>query len=129
MFGMTQKLELPDTETEILAKFMKHEGGNSEEKRLIADIIVARKDSEEYPDTVKDIITQKRKFYLNTNFWNNLIKVSEEDIEIAKEVLESETHTSFRGYLYKNMPESKNFLLKLGNEIETYETENYIFFK
>ncbi len=118
------KIEWPEDDAEILARFLNHEGGTAEEKAIIADIIAARIVSDEFPDTVKDVLTQKGSFYINASFWNNQKELSKEDVLIAKEALEKDEHTSYSHYMLLH---SKEFTV-IPSGVKTLETDNYIFY-
>lgn len=118
----------PDTDAEILAKFLNYEGGTAEEKELIASIIVARMKSDDFPDSVKGVLTQNHWFYINSDFWNSMEDPTEEEIALAEEVLAGNTDGEYIYYIFK-MPEMSDIERNVRLEHEFYETEHYIFYK
>lgn len=116
------ELKWPETEEEILAHYICHEGGNAEEKTLIAMIVAGRILDDAYPDNVKDILCQQGHFYLNIEFWNEHANPSEEDLAIAKAVLESPEIPTYKHY------ELIEFVGKLRPIEECYVLEHFAFF-
>lgn len=92
------EIQWPETEEEILACYITHEGGTTEEQTLIAAIVAGRLIDPAYPDNIKDILCQKGHFYLNIDVWNRSVNPSEEAIAIAKSVLESPEVPMYKHY-------------------------------
>ena len=74
------EVELEDEELELLAACVEAEAGNQSVlgKRLVADVILNRVDSEIFPDTVTDVIKQPGQFSVYSNGRLNKAKPSEE---------------------------------------------------
>lgn len=121
-------LEWPDTEEETLAKFLNYEGGTDEDKEMIAKVIANRIKSPYFPDNVKDVLNQKYMFFLHPKYWNSMKDVTEEEIQFAKAILEAEEETEYLAYMFK-MPEDQVFIGRIRSERETFDTQNYIFYK
>lgn len=122
-------IEWPDTDAEILAKFLNHEGGTLEEKELIAGVVAARMESEEFPDSVKGVITQKNWFFINPTFWNSIADPTDEEITLVQEILESENNGEKYFYYTFKQPELSDMLDIIRSNYDVYETENYLFYR
>lgn len=116
------ELEWPESEEEILARFLRIEGGNFEEKTLIANIIVARKFDPRYPDNLREILCQAYMFHLYTEMWNELAVPTEEDYAVAKTALDSPVSPLFTRY------ELIEFVEEVHPEGDCYFTEHFAFF-
>jgi spore germination cell wall hydrolase CwlJ-like protein len=81
---------------ELLAACVEAEAGNQglEGKRLVADVILNRVDSPDFPDTIKGVITQPYHF---TSYWNGSISnvsISDETFEAVTMELEQRSYPS-----------------------------------
>lgn len=121
-------IEWPETDAEILAKFLNHEGGTPEEKELIAGVVAARMESEEFPDSVKGVITQKNWFFINPTFWNSMIKPTDDEITFAEEILANPKEEAYLYYTFKQ-PGLSGMLDVIRSNYDVYEKENYLFYR
>lgn len=81
---------------ELLALCVEAEAGNQglEGKRLVADVVLNRVDSDMFPNTIEGVITQKYHF---TSYWNGAIErvePSAETFEAIKMELETRSYPS-----------------------------------
>lgn len=119
-------VEMSESDIENLSRFIGCESGNDEEKRIIADIIVKRLNSDLFPDNVKDIILQEHQFFFDAEYWNNY-KVLDEDIEIAETAYYAKELSKFDYYLY-NIPDAYEICNQLLSDcIEIKKTDYYLF--
>lgn len=115
-----KNINWPESEEELLARFLMYEGGTLFEKEKIADIVAYRVHSDDFPDEVRDVITQKNMFYVNAEFWNNMSEPSEAELGLATEALARKEHGKYRNYVYNTC--------NLHTELDVLETENYLFY-
>lgn len=81
---VSEEPEKPDTsDAEIIAKVVRAEAGNQDEfgKRLVVDVILNRVDSDEFPDTVRDVIQQKNQFAKGYYYTDDDLKIVKEEME------------------------------------------------
>ena len=76
------------SDQEILAKFIKHVGGDYTEKEIVARIVVDYKNSGEEPVKWSEILGTDKRFYINYRYWISYVTVENEDLNIAKTVLD-----------------------------------------
>jgi N-acetylmuramoyl-L-alanine amidase len=79
-----------------LAACVEAEAGNQglEGKRLVADVILNRVDSPDFPDTIEGVITQPYHF---TSYWNGMISkvsISDETFKAVSMELENRSYPS-----------------------------------
>ena len=77
--------EPEETDAEILAKVMYTEArgvGSKTEQAAVAWCVLNRVDHEDYPDTVREVVTQRHQFA-----WRASAPVTEELLELAQDVL------------------------------------------
>lgn len=84
-----------DEDLLFLANCVEAEAGNQDDlgKRLVCDVILNRVDDPDFPDTIREVITQKYHF---TSYWDGGMdrwKPTEDTIEICREELESRQYT------------------------------------
>jgi spore germination cell wall hydrolase CwlJ-like protein len=92
---------------ELLAACVEAEAGNQGllGKRLVADVILNRVDSPDFPDTIEGVITQPYHF---TSYWNGSISrvsISDETFEAVSMELEQRSYPSllfFTAYAYSD---------------------------
>ena len=87
------KMSREDIELIALLTMAEAEGECEEGKRLVIDTVLNRVDSDEFPNTVKDVIYQKNQF---TSMWNGRVDrcyVMEEVCQLVEEELESRTNS------------------------------------
>lgn len=87
------KMSREDIELIALLTMAEAEGECEEGKRLVIDTVLNRVDSDEFPNTVKDVIYQKNQF---TSMWNGRVDrcyVMEEICQLVEEELESRTNS------------------------------------
>ena len=87
------KMSIEDIELIALLTMAEAEGECEEGKRLVIDTVLNRVDSDEFPNTVKDVIYQKNQF---TSMWNGRVDrcyVMEEICQLVEEELESRTNS------------------------------------
>jgi spore germination cell wall hydrolase CwlJ-like protein len=90
---------------ELLAACVEAEAGNQglEGKRLVADVILNRVDSPDFPDTIEGVITQP---YAFTSYWNGMVSsvsISDETFQAVSMELEQRSNTEllfFTAYAY-----------------------------
>jgi spore germination cell wall hydrolase CwlJ-like protein len=81
---------------ELLAACVEAEAGNQGllGKRLVADVVLNRVDSEDFPNTIEEVIKQPYHF---TSYWNGMIEsvsITEESFDAVKMELESRSYPS-----------------------------------
>ena len=76
------------SDQEILAKFIKHVGGDYSEKEIVARIVVDYKNSGDEQMEWSDILGSDKRFYINYRYWINYVTIENEDLNIAKKILE-----------------------------------------
>ena len=80
---------------ELLALCVESEAGNQGlyGKKLVADVVLNRVDSPDYPDNIADVIMQQNQFsvVLDGRIWT--VEPSEETFEAIREELEVRTNT------------------------------------
>lgn len=71
-----------DYELALMAKVVHAEAGNQDElgKRLIADVILNRLDSDKFPDTVEEVVWQENQFAMNELYTIDDLNVVKEEI-------------------------------------------------
>ena len=76
---------------EILALCVEAEAGNQDlmGKRLVVDVILNRVESDRFPDTIEDVISQKYHF---STYWNGVMAGIEEPSEDTFEAIRLELH-------------------------------------
>lgn len=116
----------PETEEETLAKFLISEGGTYEEKTRIAQLLCWRKGNSDYPDTIQEILKFNDYFVINPEFWNTYAEPTDEDYEIARSALESTERPEYIHYFFREFYEEE--FEKNEPNVETYKTENYVFY-
>ena len=87
------KMSREDIELIALLTMAEAEGECEEGKRLVIDTVLNRVDSDEFPNTVKNVIYQKNQF---TSMWNGRVDrcyVMEEICQLVEEELESRTNS------------------------------------
>lgn len=115
----------PESEVDILALFLCHEGGNLEEKTRIAQIVVMHKNDARCPDTIKEVLCQKGMFYINTEAWNERFTPTEEDYDIAQAALASNELPEYNSYVCIALLEDMKSYYP---DMDFYITEHYAFF-
>lgn len=81
---VSEEPEKPDTsDAEIIAKVVRAEAGNQDEfgKRLVVDVILNRVDSDEFPNTVADVVHQKNQFAKGYYYTDDDLKIVTEEME------------------------------------------------
>jgi spore germination cell wall hydrolase CwlJ-like protein len=81
---------------ELLAACVEAEAGNQGllGKRLVVDVVLNRVDSEDFPNTIEEVIKQPYHF---TSYWNGMIEsvsITEESFDAVKMELESRSYPS-----------------------------------
>jgi hypothetical protein len=108
MYGVTEEQIAEEDywgELELLAACVEAEAGNQglEGKRLVADVILNRVDSPDFPDTIEGVITQPYHF---ASYWNgsiSTVSISDETFEAVSMELEQRSNTEllfFTDYAY-----------------------------
>lgn len=94
---------LTDEEINMIEVTVQHEVGDfsAEYKRLVAEIIYNRIKSEEFPNTVKDVLFQKNQFTNINNWYSPDYPVDTATKQIIKEVF-SKDETSHKALYYYN---------------------------
>ena len=90
--------EVYQGELQLIACVVCAEAGNQDEtgKRLVADVVLNRVDSDQYPDSITDVVYQTNQFScvndgnLNRAFWN----VTDECFRVVQEELTARTDNS-----------------------------------
>ena len=119
------------TEEQVLAKFLDNEGGDLFERTLIAEI-VCDLEKEWNVGSIHEVLTTRRYFAINRDFWNSIETPSESSQAIAHMVLESanrqEQYLSLYGAYYFNDPIVMDALWEnLIGDSEYFATTNYVF--
>lgn len=122
-----KELELDNDEAILLAKMADYEGGTDEEKEIIMKIIAARRSMDYYPDDIRSIICQQNMFSINVELWNGLADPNDEQIEKAKEILESNEVCDYTQYLLNNPKETGEYC-PISTGTKHLVTEHYIFY-
>lgn len=83
-----------DNEIELLAACVEAEAGNQDlyGKRLVTDVILNRVDSEEFPDSITEVITQPGQFSVYWNGAMDKIEASEETYQAVYMELEERSY-------------------------------------
>ncbi len=115
-----------ESEEETLAKFLRCEGGNYEEKTRIAQLVSWRKYDAGYADTIQDVLKTDSYFAIRPEFWNEFAEPTEEDYKIAKAALECTEKPEYVHCIFREFYEEKFEQNELNTEV--YKTENYVFF-
>jgi spore germination cell wall hydrolase CwlJ-like protein len=108
MYGVTEEQIAEEDywgELELLAACVEAEAGNQglEGKRLVADVILNRVDSPDFPGTIEGVITQPYHF---ASYWNgsiSTVSISDETFEAVSMELEQRSNTEllfFTAYAY-----------------------------
>lgn len=86
---------MSEPEIELLAKLVRSEAGNQEMigKRLVADVVLNRIDSETFPDTVEGVIRQDGQFSVIRNGSFDRAEPTEEDFEAVRMELLARTNS------------------------------------
>ncbi len=110
-----------DSELMLLAQLMESESGNQsfEGKLAVGTVVMNRVESNEFPDTIRDVIFQKRQFSVVSNGKIHN-EPSDESLEAAKDILEG-TRVLDSDVLYFYNPD-----LVDGNWIETRKISTVI---
>lgn len=79
---------------ELIASCVEAEAGNQDlyGKRLVVDVILNRVDDPDFPDTIEDVIYQKRQFAVVSNGMIDKVSPSDETFEAVKMELENRTN-------------------------------------
>ena len=87
-----EEITLPADEYQVLLKIVQAEAGicDEEGKLLIANVILNRMESEEFPDTVSGVVYQRKQFSPVMNGTINTCKVTEETINAVERALNGE---------------------------------------
>lgn len=120
-------LELDNDEAILLAKMADYEGGTDEEKELIMKIIASRRSMDYCPDDIRSIICQKYRFYINVEFWNEMADPNDEQIEKAKEILETNEGCDYTQYVL-NIPKQAGGFCPISSDTKHLVTEHFIFY-
>lgn len=93
------KREAERSDIDLIAACVEAEAGNQDltGKRLVADVILNRVDSEDFPDTIEGVISQPRHF---ATYWNGMIDKAEPSEETYKAVRMEMKERSYPGLLY-----------------------------
>lgn len=93
-------VNLSDSEYNVLLRIVQAEAGGCDEegKVLVANVILNRMESDEFPDTVSGVVYQRNQFSPVSNGSINTCKVSEETIEAVERALNGEDNSE--GALY-----------------------------
>lgn len=91
--------EAGQSDFDLIAACVEAEAGNQDltGKRLVADVILNRVDSEDFPDTIEGVISQPRHF---ATYWNGAIDRAEPSEETYKAVRMEMKKRSYPGLLY-----------------------------
>ena len=83
---------LPQEEYQVLLRIVQAEAGicDEEGKLLVANVILNRMESEEFPDTVSGVVYQKKQFSPVMNGTINTCRVTTETIDAVKRALSGE---------------------------------------
>ena len=114
----------PESEEDVLAKFLCQEGGNAEEKARIAQIVVWHTNDNRYPDSVREVLCQKGLFELVPGRWNGS-EPSEEDRAIAQAALASNEVPEYKSYCPLSLLQE---MLAIYPAMDYEATENFAFF-
>lgn len=114
-------------EASLLAKIAEYEGGTAKEKEMIMKVIASQRMLDNYPDDIKSIICQKNMFYLNVEFWNSMAEPSEELVEKAGKILETDEVCDYAHYFLK-YPNEAGRPCPLSSDTKHLVTEHYIFY-
>ena len=87
-----EEISLPAEEYQVLLKIVQAEAGICDEdgKLLIANVILNRMESDEFPDTVSGVVYQRKQFSPVMNGTINTCKVTEETINAVDRALNGE---------------------------------------
>ena len=79
------KREAERSDIDLIAACVEAEAGNQDltGKRLVADVILNRVDSEDFPDTIEGVISQPRHF---ATYWNGAIDRAEPSEETRRNI-------------------------------------------
>ena len=88
----TEEITLPADEYQVLLRIVQAEAGICDEdgKLLIANVILNRMESDEFPDTVSGVVYQRKQFSPVMNGTINTCKVTEETINAVDRALNGE---------------------------------------
>lgn len=91
-FEEKEAISLSDSEYNVLLRIVQAEAGGCDEtgKVLVANVILNRVESDDFPDTVSGVVYQKNQFSPVSNGSINTCKVSEETIEAVARALNGE---------------------------------------
>lgn len=95
-----EEIVLSDSEYNVLLKIVQAEAGGCDEKGriLVANVILNRVESDEFPDTVSEVVYQKCQFSPVSNGTINTCKVTKKTIDAVNRALEGEDYSE--GALY-----------------------------
>ena len=95
-----RRIPMSDEDYQILLRIVQSEAGICDDKGkiLVADVIIHRVLSEEFPDTVKAVVYQPSQFQPVSNGRINTVKVTAETIEAVDRALDGEDYSN--GALY-----------------------------
>lgn len=108
---------LPEADIRLIAlvTMAEAEGECEEGKRLVIDTILNRVDSNEFPDSVRDVIYQKNQF---TSMWNgrvDQVEATEEVCQLVREELNVRTNTDVVFFTAKRYGKFGTPLFRVGN--------------
>lgn len=115
----------PESEEEALAKFLRCEGGNHEEKSRIAQIICWKRNNPEYADTIQEVLKSDSYCVIAPDFWNEIAIPSEDDYQIAREALMCTEKPEYVQYIFKEFYED---FYNCEPEKDVYVAENFVFY-
>ena len=80
---LDKESECVDPDVESIAKIIRAEAGNQDEfgKRLVADVVLNRVDSDDFPNTVSEVINQKNQFAKGYYYTEEDLKIAQEETE------------------------------------------------
>lgn len=105
--------ELTEDEIHMIEATIQHEVGNFSEtyQTLIAELIYNRLQSDEFPDTVKEVLYQENQFCGIENWYNPNTEINEVTKEIVKSVFSKDT-TSHDAVYYYNPELSADYAIE-----------------
>ena len=98
-------IDYSEEDYEVLLKIVQAEAGICDEKGkiLVANVIINRVKSDEFPDTVKKVVYQPSQFSPVSNGSINRVKVTQETIDCVNRALEGEDYSQGALYfMYRN---------------------------
>lgn len=111
-----------DEEFEMLCYVLQGEVGNcSEESKIaVANVVINRVKSSQFPDTIEGVLTSPNQFTAITNYYNHTKTPSQNTIDCAKRALEGEDNTN--GAIFYYAPKYCG-----GSTAAWFETLNFCF--